>query len=210
MTALPLTCPKARKVLLHKAFRASFTLAAAGYIAARDAAEGGGLALGEGLGAAEAVAEADYLGLALGEDGVHILAQAHAGLAVADALGHVVLLGDDVHERECVAVPVHVDGLRERDVARRLLQRAEIHQYLVLTAAGGVGGEAHALFGAVGVDALDEADGADGDEVVGVVGLSVVLLDYVRDEAEIVLDEHVARLYISREPEVYVFALLLR
>ena len=57
---------------------------------------------------------------------------------------------------------------------------------------------------------LDEADGADGDEVVGVVGLGVVLLDYVRDEAEIVLNEHVARLDISREPEVYVFALLLR
>lgn len=95
--ATPVT-PEARKTCLHQAFRASFTLAALGYIGARDAAEGGGFALGEGFVGVETVAQTDDLRLACAQHAAHKLAQAQAGLTVADALGHVVLLGDDVHE----------------------------------------------------------------------------------------------------------------
>ena len=170
------------------------------YIAAGDAAEGGGFALGEGFRAPQAVAELYYLRLTFAKDAVHVFAQAQAGLAVPDALSHVVLLRDDVHERKCVPIPVHVYGLRQRHIPCRLFQSTKVHQYLIFTAAGGICGEADAFFGAIGVDAFDEADGADGDEVIGVVGLGVVFLDDVRHETEVVLDEHVARLNVAGEP----------
>lgn len=83
-----------------------------------------------------------------------------------------------------------------------------MHQYLVFAAARGVGGQTDAFFGAVGVYALDESDGADGYEIVGVVGLGVVFFDDVRDETQVVFDEHIARLDIALEPEVHIFALL--
>ena len=52
---------KARKVLSHKAFRASLTVAAARYIRPGDAVVGGDLPLGPGLAVVQAVALFDDL-----------------------------------------------------------------------------------------------------------------------------------------------------
>ena len=68
--------------------------------------------------------------------------------------------------------------------------------------------KARALFRVESRDALDESNGADGYEIVGVVGLGVVFFDDVRDETQVVFDEHIARLDIALEPEVHIFALL--
>ena len=62
---------------VFKAFRASFTLLAARYIAAADAKGRGHLPLGLGEVAAQAVAAADDLGLPLRQAGVHQLPDAH-------------------------------------------------------------------------------------------------------------------------------------
>lgn len=58
--ATPVTY-EAQKVLFHKAFRASFTLVAARYIAAGDPERGGHLPLGQGDGTAQPIAQADDL-----------------------------------------------------------------------------------------------------------------------------------------------------
>lgn len=62
---------EARKACLYQAFRASLTLAALLYIGARDTAEGGGLALGQGFVGVETVSQADDLGLACAQDAAH-------------------------------------------------------------------------------------------------------------------------------------------
>ena len=59
--AATLVTHEARKVLSHKAFRASFTLVASRYIAPGNAECGGDLPLGQGDGAAKTVPQTDDL-----------------------------------------------------------------------------------------------------------------------------------------------------
>ena len=73
----------------------------------------------------------------------------------------------------------------------------QVHEDLILDAAGGVGGQLDVLVGPKGVDGLDEADGADGDQVLLVGGLRVILLDDVGHQAQIVLHQYIPGLQIS-------------
>ena len=70
--------------------------------------------------------------------------------------------------------------------------------------------KARALFRVESRDALDESNGADGDQVLLIGGLRVVFLHNVRYEAEIPLDEHIARLQIALQPGVKIFPFLAR
>ena len=121
---------------------------------------------------------------------------------------HVVVLGQDVDQRQVVAVAVRVEHVREKHFRRILARAAKIHQDLVFGALAGVRRQTHALVGPVGVDALDEPDRADRDQVVRVVVVRVVFLDDVRHQPQVALNEHVARLQIALQPGVEIFALL--
>ena len=86
---------------------------------------------------------------------------------------------------------------------------AKVHQNFILHAFGSVGREPRTLFRAVARNALDETDGADGDEIVLLVRLGVVFFGNVRNKAQIVLNEHIARLNVARKHALDVFLFLL-
>lgn len=115
----------------RKAFRASFTLSAAGYIAPGDAEGGGDLPLGQGHGAPQAVAEADDLGLPGGEALLDQPVEPEGVVPVLEVLQHGIVHAYDVHKLKGVAVLVSVDGFGEGDLPLELLLAPEIHQYFI-------------------------------------------------------------------------------
>ena len=72
-----------------------------------------------------------------------------------------------------------------------------MHQDFIFYTSGSVGCKAGAFTGIKRGDALDQPDGSDGNEVLLVGSLGVVLFHNVRDEAEISLDQDIARLQIA-------------
>ena len=157
---------EARKVCLHQAFRASFTLAAAGYIAARNAEPFGDLALGQRRGCAKPVAQADDLALARGQCGGECALHGVVAVVLLDCAQPFVLAADHILQGEGIAVAVGFERVGQRQFARRLALVPEVHEQLVLDALGGVGGKADALVRAERADCFDQPDGADRDQVV--------------------------------------------
>ncbi len=104
------------QALSFKAFRASFTLAAAGYIAPGDAEGGGDLPLGQRHGAPQAVAETDDLGFSCGQALLHQSVEPEGVVPVVEVLQHGVVHAHDVHQLEGAAVLVGVDGVGEGDL----------------------------------------------------------------------------------------------
>ena len=173
---LPPLILKARKALFHKAFRASLTLAAAGYIAAGDAEGDGDLPLGQGDRAAQPIPQADDLGLPGGQTFPHQAADPQGAVPVVDVVQHGVIHPHHVHQLQGVALFVGVDGVGEGHLALELLLAAEIHQDLIFNAPGGVGGQPGALRRVKAGDPLDEADGPNGDQVLLIGALGIVFL----------------------------------
>lgn len=114
-----------------KAFRASFTLSAAGYIAPGDPAQRRDLPLGEGSLAAQAVAQADDVGFPPGEAGAHAPAHLSAGIPQIQLFQHIVIHPNHIDEREGAIFPVAVQRVGKGQFALELALRAEIHQYFI-------------------------------------------------------------------------------
>ena len=131
MTALPLTCPKARKVLLHKAFRASFTLAAAGYIGPADPTLGRNLPLGARRPLIQSIPQGDDQPLPRGQAGLDTAADFSAGVPRVQLLQQVVVHGKYVHQRQGVPIPTGLQRLGQRDLALELALGTEVHQDLI-------------------------------------------------------------------------------
>lgn len=110
--ATPIT-HEARKVLLHKAFRASFTLAASLYIGPADAAAGGDLPLCSGRAVIQAVAQGDDGPLPIGQAGGHAVPYLAAGVPGVQFLQHVVVHGDHIHQRQGAAVVIAIQAVRQ-------------------------------------------------------------------------------------------------
>ena len=116
---------------IFKAFRASLTLVPAGYIAAADAKGGGDLPLGQGDGAAEAVAQADDLGFPGGQHLPHQAAELPGALLLVEILQEGILRAHDVDELQGIALLVGLDGVREGHLPLKLPLRAEVHEDLI-------------------------------------------------------------------------------
>lgn len=110
--ATPIT-HEARKVLLHKAFRASFTLAASRYIGPADAAAGGDLPLCSGRAVIQAVAQGDDGPLPIGQAGGHAVPYLAAGVPGVQFLQHVVVHSDHIHQRQGAAVIIAIQAVRQ-------------------------------------------------------------------------------------------------
>ena len=93
---------------------------------------------------------------------VELIGLEHEVNAVRDA----VVVRDDVHQGQRVAVLVGVDRLVDVQVARRLFQPAEVHEDFIFDAARGIGGKTRPLLVVEGGDGLDQSDGADRNQVV--------------------------------------------
>ena len=171
---------KARKVLSHKAFRASLTLAPPRDRGAGDAVLRGQLPLGLGLAAPQAVAPLDDVRLPLRQALPHQPAQAPVGVPGVQVLQHGVLHPHHVQQEEALPVLVRLQRVRQGHLPLQLPLGAEVHQDLIFDAPGGVGGQPRPLGGVVAGDPLDEADGADGDQIVLVRALGVILFGRVK------------------------------
>ena len=150
----------------HKAFRASFTLAAAGYIGPADAAPGRHLPLGQGLALVESVPQGDDHGLPWVQTLFDAPAHPYTGILGVQFLQHIVIHTDGIHEGKGIAVSVAVDGVGQRDLPLSLALCPEMHQDFVFDAPGGVGSKPYLFVRFKGTDPLDQSYGADGDQVV--------------------------------------------
>ena len=159
----------------HKAFRASFALAAAGYIRPGDAALGGDFPLGQGWAGVEPVSQGDHHGLPLVQALGHAPAHLGTGIPGIQFLQHIVVHADGVQKGQGVPIPVPVDGVGQGHLTLELPLGAEVHQDFILNAPGGVSSQADILIRLEGADALDQADGADGNQVVLVAVGGVIL-----------------------------------
>lgn len=136
----------APKVLSRKAFRASFTLMAARYIAAADAERKRDLALRARRRSGKSVAKRDDLRLPLRQTLFDKSADQNAVVPILNVGVHRVVHAYDVHEVERIAVLIRVDGLVERHLALQFLACAEIHQDLVFHTPCRVGRKTRSLF----------------------------------------------------------------
>ena len=166
----------------HKAFRASLTLAAAGYIGSGDAAQSGDFPLGQRLSAAQAVPQADDVGFPFRQAGIHTPAHPLAGVPEIQLLQHVVVHLHHVDEGQGVAVPLRVQAVGQGQFSLGLPLGSEVHQDLVLNASGRIGGQAHLFLRIEGGHPLDQPDGSDGNQVVLVPVLGVILLGLVKQK----------------------------
>ncbi len=115
------------KPLRCRAFLASFTLSAAGYIAPGYPEGRGNFPLGQGHGASQTVTEADDLGLPGGKALLDQLMEPQGVVPVVEVVQHGVVHADNVYELEGVAVLVRVDGVGKGDLALELLLAPEVH-----------------------------------------------------------------------------------
>lgn len=194
--------------MIFKVFRASLTLAAAGYIGPGNPEGGGNFPLGQGDGAAQPVPQANDLRLPGGQTLPDDLVEPERAVPVVDIVQHGVIHAHHIHQLEGIALLVCLNGIRQRDFSLELFLAAEVHENFVFNAAGGVGGQAGALLRVEAGDALDEADGADGDQVLLIGALGIVFLDDVGHQAQVPLDEYIPGLLISLGVAAEIFPLL--
>lgn len=109
----------------------ALAIAAARYIGAGDAALGRDLPLGQGRAGIQAVPEGDDHGLPLVQASLDAPAHLGAGVTGIQLLQHIVVHADGVHQRQGVAVPIPVNGIRQGDLPLQLPLGAEVHQDLV-------------------------------------------------------------------------------
>lgn len=122
-------CPD--KPLRCKAFRASFTVSAAGYITPRNSAQRGNLPLGQRLAAVQPVAQPDDVRLPLAQTAVHAPAHLGAGVPDVQLLQHVVVHADHVHQGQRIALSIGVQAVGQGNLPLQFPLGAKIHQYLI-------------------------------------------------------------------------------
>ena len=125
----------------RKAFRASFTLSAAGHIGAGDAAQRRDFPLGQRRLAAQTISQADNLCLPPSEAGVDASAYFGAGVPQVQFLQHVVIHPNHINEREGTIFAVAIQGIRQGQFTLELALRAEIHQDFIFNAPAGICGK---------------------------------------------------------------------
>lgn len=172
------------KPLHCKAFRASFTLVAAGYIAAGNSVLRRQLTLGPGRLSVQTVALADDVRLPLRQALVHQLADTDVTLTGVQIIQHGVLYTHNVHEEQIVAILVRLQGLRQGHLALELFLTSEEHEDLIFNTPGRIGGKTDILLRLIAGNPFDEANGADGYEIILVYIGGVVFLKRIPREED--------------------------
>lgn len=167
-------CPD--KPLRDKAFRASFTLSAAGYIAAGDTEGASDFTLGKGNGSAQTITEPNDFRFSGGKAVPDKLMQADCVITVAEVLQHGIIDAHDIHQLKGVAILIAVQGIRERDFALYLALASKVHQDLIFDATSSVGSQSCFLGRVKAGNALNQTDGADGNKVLLIAVLGVIFL----------------------------------
>lgn len=178
-------CPD--KPLHRKAFRASFTLSAAGHIAPGNPKRGGNLPLGQRHGSPQSIAQADNLRLPGGQTFLHQFMELQGVVPVMEVLQHGVVHPNDVHQLKGVAVLIGVNGVGEGDLPLKLFLPSKVHEDFIFNASGSVGGEARPLGGVKAGNAFDKTDGANGNQIILIGALGVILLGRVKQREGIAL-----------------------
>ena len=170
-----------------KAFRASFTLSAAGHIASGDTEGRGDFPLGQGDSSPQTVAQADDFRLPGGEALPNQLVEPQGVVPVVEVLQHGVIHTHHIDQLQGIALLVVFNGVRQRDLPLELLLAPEVHEDFIFNAPGGIGGKPGPLGGVKAGNALDEANGANGDQVLLVGALGVIFFGRVKQREGLVL-----------------------
>ena len=119
-------------------------------------------------------------------------------VAALAAFLHHRLIGQGIPQRQRAVRPARLERFLQRKHGPLPPQFAQVHADLVFDALRGVGRKAHPALRPEGIDRLDEPHRADADKVVGAARGGIVFLDHMRDQAQVVADEPVARGRIAR------------
>ena len=92
-----LICPMPGQACIFKAFRASFTLAAAGYIGAADAAQRRDFPLGARRAVIHSISQGNDRALSGCQAGIDTAADPYAGIPGIQLLQHIIVYGDYIH-----------------------------------------------------------------------------------------------------------------
>lgn len=154
------------ETLSYKAFRASLTLTAAGYIGTRYAAAHCYLALGKGLAFIESVAQGNNSSFPLIQALFDTLPHPETGISGIQFFQHIVIHANGIHQRQRVPVSVTVNGIGQRYLPLRFTLSPKVHQNLIFNTAGRISGKAYLFVRLKGTDPLDETDGSNGDQII--------------------------------------------
>ena len=116
-----------------------------GNIAAADAGKLGNLPLPMGYAGPQAVPGDHYLLFLFGQYRIYGLAQLSQILPVADPVQKILLIADNIHQRQGCTVVAGLYVIGKGNILTGFLLRPEIHKDLVFYAPGGIGGEPCAL-----------------------------------------------------------------
>lgn len=173
------------------------TIRRARYIAPRDAELFGDLALGEGGGKAEAVAQADDLAFTRGQAMGKGLIHGVVPVVIVHGAKVFVLAADHVHQGKSVALAVGVERVGERKLARAFALLAKMHEQFVLDAFRGIGSQLDVFIRPEGAHRLDQPDRADRDQIVLLGFVGVILLYNMGHQPQIVLDQSGAGVLVA-------------
>ena len=168
----------------HKAFRASLTLAAAGYIGAADAIVCRQFPLGPGPAAIEAIPLLDDVHLPLGQALLDEFAQPGIGVLGIQRLHHGVLHPYHIQEEQAVPVLICLQRIGEGYLPLKFFLGAEVHQDFIFNTPGRIGGKPRPFVWVVTGNALDEPDGANGDEILLIRCLGIIFFGRVKQKEE--------------------------
>ena len=161
----------------------------AGDVRLGDAHAVGYLLLGQLLPASQAKSQGDDVLLPGRQPGYCLRQELAVHVGLDGPHDHVAVGAQHVGQQQLLAVPVGVQGLVKADLRALGGIFPQVHEDLILDAAGGVGGQLDVLVGPKGVDGLDEADGADGDQVLDVDAGVLKAAGNVHHQPQIPLDE---------------------
>lgn len=170
------------KPCIFKAFRASFTLMAAGYIAAADVVGRSYLPLGLGRVPFQAIAATDDIRLPLRQPFRHQTPQQRTVILVLQVLQQGIVPAYHIADRQISAIAVGLDGIAERYLPLQLTPRPKVHEDLILNASAGVGSKADTPVWFEGIHRFDQADGTDGDQILLFLCLGIVFFGRLKQK----------------------------
>jgi len=171
-----LTRPMPGQACIFKAFRASFALVAARYIAAADAAVCGDLPLGERFGCIQPIAQTDHPRLSGRQVLLDAGPQMGTGLHHVNLFKLIVVLREHIQNGKIAPLPIRIQRIGQGQIPRRLALTAEVHEDFIFYTFGRIGCKAHAALRAIRRNSLNQPDRADGNEILLIRCMGVILL----------------------------------
>ena len=123
---------------------------------------------------------------------------------------HTALVGaQNIREHLLIAVLIGADHFAQGNLSPRFFLRTNGHENFILNTARGVGAQRPVLAAVKRLYRFDEPNGSDGDQILHISAVNRILFTDVRNQAQIVLNQRVARVRIpclhARDHSLFFF-----